>query len=161
MSEVREFRDRGSSMVFDDTFFPVIIRTYSGVTTERLVRETIAWLGEYLTKLPKQPKVVLISDTREVPSTDPKGRKFAAESSKTLEPHMRAHNVDAIVILTNPVLRGAIRAICWISDLKLMPAKDLGDALRLAAESLAKVGRTLPFGLTPAYRAPKASGKQP
>jgi hypothetical protein len=42
-----------------------------------------------------------------------------------------------------------------------MPAKDLGDALRLAAESLAKVGRTLPFGLTPAYRAPKASGKQP
>lgn len=154
MGDVREFRDGASSMVFDASFMPVIIRTYFGSTTEKLVRESVAWLNEYLASVPRHPRIVLISDASGVTATDPKGRKVAAELSKALEPQMRAHNVEVVVILGNPVLRGAIKAISWITGLNLAPAKDFEDALCLARESLAKVGGTLPFGLTARYRAP-------
>lgn len=154
MDEVREFRDGASSMVFDASFLPVIIRTYYGSTTEKLVRESVAWLNEYLASVPRRARIVLISDTSALTATDPKSRKAAAEFSKAFEHQMRAHNVEIVVILSNPVLRGAIKAISWLTGMNLAPAKDLEDALRLASESLAKVGERLPFGLTAKYRVP-------
>ena len=152
-----EFRDGGAGVVIDASYLPVIIRTYSGVTTEKIVRECTKWLNDRLSKLPRQQKVVVISDARAVTATDPKVRKVVAEESKKLELQMRAHNVDTIVILNSAVLRGAIKAVGWITTLKLMPAKDLEEAFRIAGESLASVGQMLPPGLKWAtYRAPTA-----
>jgi hypothetical protein len=92
-----------------------------------------------------------------VPTTDSKIRKVAAEESKKLEAQMLAHNVETIVILDNAILRGAIKAVGWITSLKLKPAKNLEEALRFADESLASVGQTLPNGLRAAtYREPTA-----
>jgi hypothetical protein len=154
MDKVREFRDGESGMVWDASFQPVIIRTYYGCTTDKLVRDTIAWLSEYLTNSPRRAKTILISDTSAVAATDSKGRRVAAEMTKALQPSMRAHNVEVVVILGNPVQRAAIKAIGWVTEVNLAPARDLQDALRVASESLAKVGETLPLGLTARYRAP-------
>lgn len=157
MDAACEFRDQGAGVVIDTSFLPVIIRTYSGVTTEKVVRDSCTWLNEYLAKLPRQAKIVVVSDTRAVPSTNPKIRKVVAEESKKIELQMRAHHVDTVVILNSSVLRGAIKAVGWITNLSLIPAKDLEDALHIAGELLAKVGLTLPPGLTwGTYRAPTA-----
>lgn len=157
MDAVREFRDGGASIVMDASFLPVMINTYSGVTTEKLLRESCAWMNEYLSKQLRHPKIVAIADTRTVTTTDSKIRKVAAEESKKLEAQMLAHNVETIVILDNAILRGAIKAVGWITSLKLKPAKNLEEALRFADESLASVGQTLPNGLRAAtYRAPTA-----
>jgi hypothetical protein len=155
MGVVGDFQDGEASILMDASFWPVLINTYSGVTTEKLLRDSCAWLNDCLSKQPRRRKVVLIADTRTVPTTDSKIRKVAAEESKKLDPLMRAHNVETVVILDSPLLRGAIKAVGWISNLNLRPAKDLGEALRLAGELLASVGETLPIALTAAtYRPP-------
>jgi hypothetical protein len=142
-------------MVIDARFPPVIIRSYIGTTTEKMVRESGAWIGKYLSSLRSSAKIVLITDTRAVLTTDPKMRKIAAEEAKKLEPLMRAHEVESIVIINSVMLRCAITAISWLTSLNLSPAKDPEDAFRLASESLARVGQTLPLGLmSTTYRIP-------
>jgi hypothetical protein len=152
---VREFRDGGSRVIEDGRFSPVVIRTHFGAATEKLLRESAAWLREYMSSLPSHAKIVIISDASAAPVADSTLRKVAAEEMKKLEPQMRAHNADCIVILNSAVLRGALKAISWLTSINLIPAKDLEDAFRLAGELLAKVGQTLPLGLTgTTYRAP-------
>jgi hypothetical protein len=71
----------------------MVVCTYFGLTTEKLVRESSAWLSPYMSSLPSNAKLVLVSDTRAVPTSDSKVRKIASEEFKKLEPLMRAHDV--------------------------------------------------------------------
>jgi hypothetical protein len=157
MVAFREFRVGDSGVVMDTSFLPVIINTWFGTTVEKVQRESMEWLGEYLVRLPRQAKLVIISDTRAFTASDPKSRKVAAEVAKKLEPHMRAHSVSTIVIISNPLVRAALKAVNWISDLNLLPAKDLEEALRMATKLLESAGQRLPPGLTwTSYRPPTA-----
>jgi hypothetical protein len=162
MSEVREFRDGEASVVLDARFPAMVVSTYFGLTTEKLVRESSAWLGKYMSGMPNNAKLVMVSDTRAVPTSDSKVRKIASEEFKKLEPLMRGHDVEIIIIVNNGMLRGAITAISWLTSSRmLVPAKDLEDAFRLAGESLAKVGKALPLGLTGAtYRVPTTAARK-
>lgn len=161
MTSFREFHDGTSRLVIDSSFVPVIIRTYYGISTEKLERESSAWLYECLSKLPSDVKIVMVADTRGVTSTDPKIRKVVAEESKKLEPQMRAHDVACIVIINSSLVRSAIVAINWISNMNLIPVKDMDDAFRLAGELLEKKGQRLPVGLTSeTYRVPMTPARK-
>ena len=155
MEPFSEFRDGVSRVVTDASYLPVIIRTYFGATTEKLEHECTAWLVECLALVPSHMKVVIIADTRGGLTTDPKIRKASAQAAKKLEPHMRAHDASIIVIVDNVVLRSALVAISWVTQMKMIAVKDLDDAFREAGELLASKAQELPLGLTAkAYRVP-------
>jgi hypothetical protein len=161
VAKVRVLEDDGCSTVIDQSFDPVIIVSFHGVITKKLLLEFVAWYREYLASLRPGNKFVMINDPRGVPSHSPTLRKIATEEMKKLAAVRHLHSLQNILIIDNALLRGAITALGWIANNDVgHPVKDMQDAIATALEALTEAGLPLPDGLDPAsYRAPLPTKK--
>jgi hypothetical protein len=157
VSKVRMLTDDGCSVLIDETFSPVVIVSFYGVITKKLLLEFVAWYREYLGSLRPSQKFVMINDPRGVPTHSPTLRKIAAEEMQKFAASMKMHNLHNILIIDNALLRGAITAIGWLINKDVgYAARDMHDAITVALRALTSAGLPLPVGLeATSYRAPR------
>jgi hypothetical protein len=148
MSNVRELKDQGCSALIDERFDPVIVASFYGVITPKLLRDFSVWFRGYLASLRPGTKFVMINDPRGVPAHAPVLRKIAVEEIRKLRVLMELHALENIMIIDNTLLRGAITALYWLTDNKVHCAvKDMPEAIATALEAMTRAGLPVPAGL--------------
>jgi hypothetical protein len=148
VSSVRELKDQGCSVLIDARFDPVLVASFYGMITPKLILEFSAWFRGYLTSLRPGTKYVMINDPRGVPSHSPMIRKIAGEEMKKLRTHMELHGLENIMIIDNALLRGAFTALSWLTgDRSHCAVKDMPEAITTALQALTRAGLPWPAGL--------------
>ena len=148
MPNVLELKDHGCSLLIDQRCDPVIIASFYGIITPKLLLEFSAWFRGYLMALRPGTKFVLINDPRGVSSHSPVIRKIAVGEMKKLRTLMELHSQENIMIIDNTLLRGAVTALSWLTGNKAHHAvKDLPEAIEVASEALTRAGLPIPVGL--------------
>jgi hypothetical protein len=148
VSNVREFKDEGCSARIDQRFDPVIVASFYGAITKKLMLEFSAWFRAYLMSLRPGTKFVMINDPRGVPSHSPVIRKIAVEEMGKLKTLMELHSLENIMIIDNTLLRGAITALSWLTGNRAHCAvKDMPEAITTASQALTRAGLPVPAGL--------------
>jgi hypothetical protein len=145
---VRELKDQGCSALIDERFDPLIVASFYGLITPKLILEFSAWFRGYLTSLRPGTKFVMVNDPRGVPSHSPVVRKIAGEEMKKLRTQMELHSLQNIMIIDNTLLRGALTALSWLTgDRTHCAVKDMPEAIRTALEALTRAGLPVPDGV--------------
>ena len=155
MSKVQKLQDQGCIVLVDQRFEPVIIVSFCGAVSEKLLREFIAWYRGYLMSLQAGGKFVMINDPSRVTVHLPGNRKVGAEELKKLSPLMELHQLDNILVIDNALLRGALTAVGWLLGSKKVGTlvKDMPEAITTALRALTSRGLAVPAGLDVNYQA--------
>jgi hypothetical protein len=150
VSKVRELKDQGGSVLIDERFDPLIVASFYGVITPKLITEFSGWFRGYLMALRPHTKFVMINDPRGVPSHSPVIRKIAVEEMKKLRAMIELHSLENIMIIDNTLLRGAITALNWLTGNRAhCVVKDMPEAITTAVQALIRAGFPVPDGLDP------------
>jgi hypothetical protein len=159
MPEVRQSA-RGA-IVIDDRYAPLIITTFLG--------ETDLVLGKWFEEAHKKiilnhgvqgRRVLSIADATLAVKPTPDMRRFWAELSDRTTPTMKEATLATFLVVSNPLIRGAITAISWMSpslrDLESFATIDL--AIREAFQRLARAGTPI-VSLAEPYQLPDLAQK--
>jgi hypothetical protein len=154
--QLRLLEDDKCSIIVDERYPSLVIAKFTGITTEKLLREYFTWYRGCLSSLRPTDKFVLIADTREVFDSSSIVRKVAAEEMSKLPGLMREHCLQSIIIVDSAAMRGILTAIGWLTRMSNMTvAKDLSEAFALTSGILSRAGLEMPRGLEAAsYRVP-------
>lgn len=159
----RVFQGKGGLLVVDDQYGPVIISTFIGHTDvdgagwhERVHLELIRKHSQ------GQKRVVSISDATQARRPSAEARKFWAESAKRTSEASEEMVLATLVVINNPVIRGAITAIGWMSEAvrAVEPFSTLNAAIAEARARLAGAGFVAPDIPDP-YVLPLEVSRQP
>lgn len=144
----------------DETYFPVLIATWSGRANETTVRAFYDWSARVMRRARQEgARVVQISDAGQAERPDPVVRKLLAQLADAQSEEHEGVTIATIVVLESAVLRGAMTAIGWLTrrSLDVVSVADMPTAIRRARELLTKAGQIPPSHLDPgAYRRPSA-----
>lgn len=157
MDGPRFYEDGNASMVVDDRHLPILIVTYRGTTTERMVREYFAWMGPLYGRLAQTgDRMALITDVSAASRPSPVVRRLISEFYDHHRANQRTVCVADLAVVHSAVVRGAITAIQWLtrSDFNVTLASDLAEACALAGQALRDAGVEPPTGLDPATYTP-------
>ncbi|MFV8753579.1 hypothetical protein ACNOYE_23750 [Nannocystaceae bacterium ST9] len=105
------YADADSVVVLDDTYSPVIIVSWIGEPTLELVEIYQRWQGEQIERA-KSAGLRLISLTDCSRTERPSSRVRKAFSEDPAEGE--AVFLKSIVVITSPVIRGALTAVKWL-----------------------------------------------
>ncbi len=126
----------------DHRAFPLLLHTWCGRPTSRIVAQyfdEVAKLGP-----PRQPYFI-ITDAARAGRPDAAVRRLISERSAALAEQREALAMGSVVIVTNPLVRGALTAMAWfdasMSEIEYAP--DLPSALMHARMVLG--GRGIPW----------------
>lgn len=140
---VLQLRDGERAIVADDRYFPVLWLTWWGESNEALVHGYFEWHAEQLRRAQvENTKLVVVTDGRNAKRPPPTVRRLIGELTTELGPAAEQLSVATLLVLDNPVVRGAATAITWLTnrDFKFQAVPDLRVAMRLAQDKLRKAG---------------------
>lgn len=125
------FVDGKSELYLDDALPPILLVTWIGPATLVLIDKFIRWTDEQTTsaKRAKRPLIMVHDATAaERPGAEVR-RAFAEQRMDSSIP------IRTIVVLTNPLVRGAMTAIGWLigDAFDVVSTKTLDEALTQAA----------------------------
>ena len=147
-------------IVLDSRFFPILIATWYGDATE----EDVDGFFDWQTRLADRARAVgtqyvMVTDASAAARPKPSVRRRVAQRTNEM-PDVKAINAAAYVVLDNPLIRGALTAMQWISrdnwgDQTTVVAT-CQEALERSLADLDRVGAVRPEGLDPtAYQRPE------
>ena len=135
----------------DEALFPIVLNKGTSVTDQDL-EDSITGLEAVASRARLEGKY-FVSITLEGDSLGATQRKtFAARVAKA-DPVLAERLVVSIIIITNPVKRGALTALLWLVGQK-PETRVCGDArvaLEIAERALAAKGQHVPPECTPEY----------
>jgi hypothetical protein len=149
---IEAFVAGSGTVIVDDRFFPVLISTWSGRANETTVRAFFEWSQRQMQRARKEGvKILQISDATDAERPDPVTRRLLAELTDLQGDEAADLNYTSLVVLENPVIRGAMTAIGWLTrrKLELVAVADMPTAIRRAREELTKAGVKPPADLDP------------
>lgn len=136
------FVDGKSELYLDDALPPILIITRIGPATLVLVDKFNHWADEQTTiaKRSKRP-LIMVHDATAAERPGAEVRRAFAEQQ--MDPTI---TVRTIVVLTNPLVRGAMTAIGWLvgDAFDVVSTKTMDDALTQAAAFARKHGLVPP-----------------
>jgi hypothetical protein len=158
--EIRRFP--GGFLVLDDRYAPLLVSTFVG----RADLASTKWYGEVYTasvrrQASKGRKVISINDATRAERPTPDARKGWAEMADRSPADVQDAVLASYVVLDNPLLRGAVTAIGWMTDKVrgLESFKTVDQAIEAAVARLAKEGQTV--DLEPGgYRLPPGAPRE-
>lgn len=150
------YTDADSAVVLDDTFDPVIIVSWIGEPTLPLVEIYQRWQAEQIQRA-KSNGHRLISLTDCTLTERPNSRVRKAFSEEPADG--QAVVIKSVVVVTNPVIRGALTAVKWLmgdrfGDVEVQESTPAGISRCLAV--LDQHGIARPNLSATSYRAPDA-----
>ncbi|MFV8756150.1 hypothetical protein ACNOYE_36840 [Nannocystaceae bacterium ST9] len=135
--------DGGAELVLDDRLSPILIATWFGSATPRTVDAFHAWVDERIADARSRgDRLTLVNDSIDADRPAPEARRKFTE-----------HELDASVlvaspvVLTNPLVRGAMTAIGWVLGDKMKgvhSSATLPEAFEHARNALREVGARPP-----------------
>jgi hypothetical protein len=132
-------REGDDAVVIDDRWMPVVFVTWFGSTEEKIVREFFGWSRPFVEEAirTKSPRLI-ISDSTDATRPPPKVRALMAELS---DQQPRAEGlVFVYLVLPNPLIRGVMTAIQWVSHRRI-PAQIVGSIDEALTRGLADLER--------------------
>lgn len=151
--------DGPTSVIIDERTRPLVVTTWFGEATERIVDEYFDWFAARLARgRASRERLVLLNDTFAIERPTPVVRKRLAERTKAQsQTDMRAVVVGSVIVIENALVRGAVTALGWIlptlADSTFVASID--EAMDASLALLAKDGLQPPAGFSRAsYRRP-------
>lgn len=145
---------RGSSrdaIVFDDTYFPVVVSTWFGRASEPAVRAFYEHLGRSVRRAIAEGTIlvnIVDSGPAEVPTADV--RRLVSELTTAWEKEGAGPDtVRAIVVVESAPIRGVLNVLGWLhpGGMRTEHLARLDRAVAAGLEALRAKGRPLPDGL--------------
>lgn len=145
---------RGSgrdAIVFDDTFFPVVVSTWFGRASEPAVRAFYAHLGDAVRRAIADGTIlvnIVDSGPAEVPTADV--RRLISELTTAWENEGAGpETVRALVVIESAAMRGVLNVLGWLhpGGMRSEHVASLDRAVLAGLEALRAKGRPLPSGL--------------
>jgi len=151
--------DGATSIVIDERTKPVIVTSWFGEATERIIDEYFDWSSSRLARArAARERLVLLNDTFAIERPTPMVRKRLAERTKAQSVEdQRAVVLGSVVVIESALVRGAVTALGWIlpslSESQFVASID--EAIDRSLAILAKEGLPPPAGFSRAtYRRP-------
>ncbi len=155
MPHIREFAQ--SRIIIDDRYLPLLISTFHGKTEVAAAN----WHSEVNAKIGLEAarrglRLVNISDATRSERPDADARKAWAESTERQPAAVRDATLATFVVVTSPLIRGAITAIGWVNpklaSLETFPT--LTQAIEEGLRRLERDGQRVPTIDPHAYEPP-------
>lgn len=148
-------------VTFDDRYAPIYITTWVGTTTLEGARwgtEKQAAVAAELVR--RGRRMITISDATRVERPPPEVRKYFADSTNANTSAHGAVSISSYVVLTNPLVRGVMTAVGWMSEAarRVTTVATMRDALERALADLDAARLPRPVGLDPAGYEPPSAG---
>ena len=147
----------GGSIVLDDRYEPIVIATWFGAPDSDAIRRFFAWNDAVIDRARLRGGYVLISDSNEAKRPAPLERRLISELTLAMPEDAKVLNVGNYVVLNNPLIRGALTAMQWLSPSPwaITTVGSCADAITRSLEDLKRAKLSAPDGLDAAeYRAP-------
>jgi hypothetical protein len=145
-------RDGEAGVVGDVRHFPVLIATWFGEPTERLVRHYFAWSDEVAREAyVRRERYVIVSDNVNAVRPSPRTRALIADLIDAGPAATTDRIIASFVVFDSALVRGAVTAMQWLSkkDWRLTTTATVQEAIAGALGVLAKHGLRRPPGLLP------------
>ena len=150
MGQQAKLSETGSAVVVDDSHYPYLIATWFGAPAVDTIEFYFAWQAERLARARDEGiKVATIIDGIEASRPSPSIRKTLAELSKSILDEFDPYIVHSWVILQNPLIRGVITAITWMTPMRTSTAPTPVLALQAGARALLQENIPIPAGFDP------------
>jgi hypothetical protein len=144
-------RDGEGGVVGDARHFPVLIATWFGEPTERLVRRYFAWSDEVASEAyERRERYVIIADNTKARRPQPQTRALIATLIDAGPAAKTDRIVESFAVFDSALVRGAVTAMQWLSkkDWNLTTTATVQQAITAALAVLAKHGLRRPPGLS-------------
>jgi hypothetical protein len=151
------FTDGEASLIVDDSHGALYIATWFGAPNDRVVTRYFDWFDRTVGRhLRDKAPFVLITDALDTARPTPSARKLIAERTDAM-PAFGELNVGNYLVLSNPLVRGAITAMQWISrkPWTSVMVGTLQEALARGLGDLARAGARRPSLDAERYQRPK------
>jgi hypothetical protein len=157
----RQFDSPRGSIVCDETHWPVVIITWIGRADADSVRKFFAWNRSVLPRADKAGGYVMITDASAAARPDADVRRLVAELNDELPPEARDLSIGNYVVITNPLIRGAMTAMQWVSrsEWQAIQVSSMHEAIRRSFIELDKAGKLRPRSLDPDRYVPPTASK--
>lgn len=149
--------DPGGSIVLDDRYEPILIATWFGAPGAESIRRFFAWNDAVLARARLRGGYVLITDSNEAKRPAPLERRLISELTAAMPEDATALNVGNYVVLNNPLIRGALTAMQWLSPSPwaITTVASCAEAITRSLADLEQAKLSAPSGLVAAdYKAP-------
>lgn len=158
------FKNAAGSIVADGRHVPIAICGWTGRINEDLLRQYFLWKVEFTDRLKPDKQVVLIHDFARLARPTPAVRHLAHKLDAETKARTECAILHTYVVVTNPIIRGALLAVGWMSSsggLNADLVKTRLEAFQAAIACLDRHGLVAPAGLdTERYSLPPTDGKQ-
>lgn len=135
--------------MIDDRYLPVVVCTWKGRVNESLLHKYFEWKVPYITHVGRDDPIVLVHDFARVARPSAGVRREAHKLNEATRARTDPCILQIIGVVTNPVIRGALQAISWMSPtgLTTVVERSRPEALTTAIRLLERDGRSGPAGL--------------
>lgn len=141
----------GDTIVFDDTYFPVVVSTWFGRASDPAVRAFYEHLGRSVRRAIAEATIlvnIVDSGPAEVPTADV--RRLISELTTAWENEGAGPDtVCAIVVVESAPIRGVLNVLGWLhpGGMRTVHVASLDRAVSGGLDALRAKGRPLPAGL--------------
>jgi hypothetical protein len=153
---IEVIRDADSTVVLDDDRLPILVVTWVGPATVKNVERFYAWAGERVKKATATGQLlVMVNDALDA-------ERPAPEARAAFTKHQFPTKVLILspVVLTNPLVRGAMTAISWVLGDRMKgvtSCSTIEEAFESSFEALAQRGVAIDRAAFAGYRRPPAT----
>ncbi len=151
--------DGDASVVIDERVPSIVVMTWFGEATERLVDEYFDWLESRLARArASRERVVLLTDTFAIARPSAVVRRRLADRTKVVTAGEGGPVVASVAVIENDLVRGAVTALGWVVPALSRAQTFVGsidEAFDYALARLEQAGISAPPGFSRAsYRRP-------
>lgn len=109
-----------ATVLADTQYFPVIINKWIGEITPELYDLQWEFRDEHL--IDRVSMIVFVQEVNDVDAPSATTRKYLADKSKA-DPRLQGPNVQVqlVMVVSNPLLRGVLTAVSWMTGQDTMP----------------------------------------
>ena len=135
----------------NEEHWPVVIATWEGSNNVAAVRDFFAWNESVITRARRAGGYLMITDADKAQRPPPDVRRAVAELTDAMPRDAINLSIGNYVVITNPLVRGALTAMQWVSrrEWKSTQVGSMAEAIEQALSDLDAVGRERPPGLNP------------
>lgn len=113
------------TLLADDRAFPVVLLGLSGALDEQLIDELFDWITRLVNEShAKKLRYTLIFDASRLDRPAPSLRGQMSRRVDQIPSVWKQLNVSVHVVLTSPVVRGALTALTWMANTKFAVTYD-------------------------------------
>ena len=155
---IQQVRDGTGTVYLDHSHYPILISTWIGDPTVAICRTFSAWHVGFLQNACRSgQRIIAIADSTRTGQASSAVRHYFAEWTSSQTDELREANLMTLVVVPNPVVRGVLAAIGWVSsaarDITPVPTREMAIERALRLLDLHGIARPVTLSVS-TYRPP-------